>query len=254
MDEHDVIEKFVDHLGSHKGYPNLAIDRWPDKENRTEPEIDAVAGIFAIEHTSIDSVANQRQLDDWYLRVVGGLDQLISECLDCGFTITLEFYAIGKGMDWNCIREDLQKWIVHRAPLLENGNHEIVLPTSTPVEFPIVMRVEKGLPLSIVGFSRFDPEDNTLAARTKKILDRKAMKLRKYQGPSATTILLVENDDIALMNESKMLDAIRDAYSHGLPRGVNEIWFADTSIPGGPQFHNFTAKIVNEDRSPSPPR
>ena len=226
-DEQDVIEKFVDHLGILKGHSNLSVDRWPDKENRTEPEIDAVAGIFAIEHTSIDSVASQRQLDDWYLRVVGGLDQLISECLDCGFTVTLEFYAIGKGMDWNCIREDLQKWIVHRAPLLENGNHEIVLPTSTPVEFPIVMHIEKGLPLSSVGFRRFAPKDNTLAARTKKILDRKSMKLRKYQG-DYTTILLVENAGFPLIVGTTIVDAIQVAFPDILPHGADEIWVIDT--------------------------
>ena len=254
MDEHDVIDAFVIRLGDHKGYPNLAVDRWPDKENRTQPEIDAVAGVFAIEHTSIDSVANQRQLDDWYWQVVGGLDHVIENCVDCGFTITLGFYAIGKGMDWNCIRADLQKWIVGHASRLGKGNHKVILPTSTPVEFPIVMHVWKGLAPSIVGFARFQPEDDTLAARIRTILDRKAMKLSKYQGLSATTILLVENDDIALMNEFKMLDAIREAYPDGLPQGVDETWFADTSIPDKPQFHDFTTKIVNECHRPSPPQ
>ena len=254
MDEHDVIVAFVSHLGYHKGYPNLAVDQWPDKENRTEPEIDAVAGVFAIEHTSVDSVANQRQLNDWYLRVVGGLDQVIDDCVDCGFTVTLNFFAIGKGMDWNCIRDDLRKWIEDHASLLGNGVHEIILPTSTPVEFPIVMRVWKGLAPSIVGFARFDPEDDSLPARIRKILDRKAMKLRKYQGPSATSILLVENDDIALMNELKMVDATREAYPDGLPQGVDEIWVADTSIPDQPQFYDFTTKIVNECNRPLPPQ
>ena len=60
-----------------------------------------------------------------------------------------------------------------------------------------------------------------------------------------TTILLIENDDIALMNEVKMLDAIRGAYPDGLPCGVDEIWFADTSIPKEPRFQNFTAEILS---------
>ena len=240
MSEHDVINAFVRYLGYHKGYANLVVSRWPDRENRTIPEIDAIAGDFAIEHTSIDSVANQRQLDDWYLRVVGGLDQVMKDCIDCGMTVTLEFYAIGKGMDWNSIRADLRRWIIDKAPLLENGNHEIILPTSIPFETPIVMRVQKGPAPHIVGFARFEPEDDTLPARIEKILDGKATKLRKYEGPATTTILLVENNDIALMNEFKMLDAIREAYPGGLPQGVDEIWFADTSIPDKPKFYNFT--------------
>ena len=71
------------------------------------------------------------------------------------------------------------------------------------------------------------------------------MKLRKYQEPSGTTMLLVENDDIALMSEAKMLDALLEAYADGLPQGVDEIWFADTSIPDKPQFRDFTTRIVN---------
>ena len=85
-------------------------------------------------------------------------------------------------------------------------------------------------------------------------MDRKAMKLSKYQGLSAMTILLVENDDRALMNECKMLDAIKEAYPDGLPQGVDAIWFADTSMPDKPQFHDFTAKIVNECHRQSPPQ
>ena len=67
-------------------------------------------------------------------------------------------------------------------------------------------------------------------------MDRKAAKPGKYQGPDSTTILLVENDDIALMNECKMLDAIREAYPRGLPGGVDEIWFVHTPTQGKPLF------------------
>ncbi|MDD9991205.1 MAG: hypothetical protein OXP75_05365 [Rhodospirillales bacterium] len=246
MSEQKVIAAFVSHLGLLTGHSDLSVDRWPDQENRTEPEIDAIAGNFAIEHTSVDSVANQRQLSDWYLRVIEGLDQVIKDHVDCGLTITLEFCAIGKGMDWKGIRDDIQYWIVNYAPSLANGTHKIDLPTSTPIECPIVMHVWKGLAPSIVGFSRFEPVDDTLSSRIRKLLDRKAKKLRKYRGRSFTTMLLVENDDIALMNEAKMLAALREAYPDGLPQGVNRIWFADTSISNKPQFYDFTAKIINE--------
>ena len=230
------------------------MDGWPDKENRTEPEIDAIAGNFAIEHTTVDSVENQRQRNDWFRKAIEGLDQAIRDHVDCGLTITLDFDAIRKGMDWKGIRVDIQDWIVNCAPHLGKGSHEIILPTSTSVESPIVMRVWKGPEPNIVGFARFTPEDDSLPARIRETLDRKARKLRKYQGPSCTTIVLVENDDIALMNEAKMLDALRRAYPDGLPPGVNEIWYADTSISHWPQFHDFTAKIQSENRQPSPTR
>ena len=254
MGEREIICAFVSHLGGLKGVPNLSVDRWPDKENRTEPEIDAIAGDFAIEHTSIDSVANQRQLNDWFLRVVKGLDQIITDYVDCGLTITLDFFAIGKGMNWSGIRADLQKWIVDYASSLGNGSHEIILPTSMSTEFPIVMRIWKKPAPSIVGFARFEPEDDTLSERIGKLLERKARKLRKYQGPTCTTIILLENDDIALMNEAKMLDALRAAYPDGLPQGVNELWFVDTSMSDRPQFLDFTTNIMNQDHQSSPRR
>ena len=181
-EERDVIVRFISHLGNVNCILNLSVDRWPDEENRSEPEIDALAGCFAIEHTSIDSVAHQRQMDDWFLQVTKGLDQVIREHVSCGLTITLEYYAIGKGMDWSGIRADLRNWIVHCASVLAMGNHEIELPTSAPSEFPIVMRVWKKAAPCIVGIQRFDPEDGTLPMRIRTLLDRKASKLSRYHG------------------------------------------------------------------------
>ena len=165
MGERDVIDAFISHLGHQKGYPNLTVDRWPEDENRQSPEIDAIAGPFAIEHTSIDSVADQRQANDWFSRVVGGLDRVIADCVDCGFTITLEYDAITKGMDWHCIRADLEKWILGNASRLSHGSHRVILPTSMPVDPPILMLVWKGQSRRI-GFERIAPCDNTLTTRT----------------------------------------------------------------------------------------
>ena len=70
------------------------------------------------------------------------------------------------------------------------------------------------------------------------------MTLEKYSGSSWTTILLFESNDIALMNHLKMLDAVREAYPDGLSSGVDELWFADTSIPHKALFHDFTNEIA----------
>lgn len=59
-------------------------------------------------------------------------------------------------------------------------------------------------------------------------------------------MLLIENDDLALMNEFRMLEAIQEAYPEGLPDGVDEIWYADTSIPTEIEFYNFTKEIKNK--------
>ncbi|MYB20099.1 MAG: hypothetical protein F4Y16_14115 [Holophagales bacterium] len=246
MDECAVIVGFVRFLGCCRGNPELVVDRWPDKENRTEPEIDAVAGDFAIEHASVDTVNHQRERDASYLRVVGDLEPLIEEHVGGGFTVALEFDAIGKGRDWSRARASLKKWIEEEAPLLQDGSHRVSLPTSCSAEVPIVMHIRKGLAPRSTGFLRFEPKDVSLSTRIRALVDRKAKKLGKYQGPSCTTVLLIENDDIALMNEGKMLEGIQEAYPEGCPPGVDEIWFADTSIPDNPQFYDFTTRIVEE--------
>lgn len=64
MNDCDVINAFVTYLWEN-GHSCLQVDRWPDKENRNLADIDAIAGAFAIEHTSIDTLPNQRRDSDW---------------------------------------------------------------------------------------------------------------------------------------------------------------------------------------------
>ena len=59
-----------------------------------------------------------------------------------------------------------------------------------------------------------------------------------------TTLLLVESEDIALMNESKMLAAVRKAFPDGLPIGVEHLWYVDTSIPREILFKDFTSFLL----------
>ena len=78
----------------------------------------------------------------------------------------------------------------------------------------------------------------------KKLLDRKVQKLAPYQAGGKTTILLVESEDIALMNDAVMLEAIRTAYPTHLPQGVGQLWYADTSLPSDIEFFDFTAEFT----------
>ena len=77
MRERKVIKAFISHLRS-LGHPGLRVDSWPDKTNSVCTDIDAISGIFAIEHTSIDTLPDQRRDDDWFMRVVTGLDAELS--------------------------------------------------------------------------------------------------------------------------------------------------------------------------------
>lgn len=240
MNDQDVINAFVAYLQK-VGFPGLKVERWPDKENRKTSDIDAIAGLFAIEHTSIDTLANQRRDSDWFIQAVGGIEKELTALPQFHLNITIEYDAVIKGQDWEAIRQNLMDWIINESPPLDDGR--IILDNVNGVPFRLRVRKANDRRPGIF-FARFEPKDNTLPDRIREQFDRKASKLKKYHGLDKTTILLIENDDIALMNEGKMLDSIQMAYPCGLPHGVDKIWYADTSIPNNIEFIDFTPEIL----------
>ena len=238
MKDSEVVDAFVSHLREN-GYPNLTVERRPDEENRDSSDIDAVAGPFAIEHTSMDTLPNQRRDADWYTRATGNLEQDLSSMPPFRLNICLEYDAVSKGQDWFAIRAALMSWINNDAYVLSDGWHVI-----NDVEgVPFRLHVHKASDRRPgVFFARFEPNDETLVDRVRTALERKAAKLFKYWH-KYTTVLLVESEDIALMNEGKMLGAIQEAFPKALPSGVDEVWYVDTSIPSDVQFRNFTSEL-----------
>lgn len=241
MDDTEVVDAFVDHLRDN-GYPGLQVNRRPDDENRGSSDIDAIAGPFAIEHTSIDTVPNQRRDSDWFVRAAGGLEQELHRP-PFRLNIVLQYDAVAKGQDWNAIRHALMNWITKDASALPDGRHTVEKVAAVPFRLHVTKASNR--PPGVF-FARGAPKDDTLPERVRRQFDRKAKKLAKYQGSGMTTMLLIENDDIALMNESMMIEAIRNAYPTGPPPGVDQIWYADTSIPSQIEFWNFTAELGPE--------
>lgn len=240
MNESDLIDAFVTHLGIQEGYPRLRVERRPDEENRNSPDIDAIAGPFRIEHTSIDTLANQRRDADWFSQAVDGIERELKGTLPFRLCIWLEYDAVRKGQDWAAIRSALKKWVVNEAPYLDDGRSIVGNIPNIPFRLHILKASERP---HIFGFARFEPQDDTLQSRVKEIFDRKAAKLAKYQAPEAITVLLVESDDIALMNDGKMLEAVRGAFPDGPPQGVDQVWYAETTISDQPRFLEFTPEL-----------
>ncbi len=239
MKDRDVVNTFVAYLCKH-GYPGLQVDRRPDEENRLSTDIDAIAGNLAIEHTSIDTVPNQRRDSDWFIRAAGGLEKELPKIPPFRLNIIIEYDAIAKGQDWAAIRQSLKNWIIEDTPRIVDGHHII---NDIP-DVPFRLHIKKaGDRRPNVIFGRFTPKDDTLPSRIFQQIERKAGKLSKYHDQGLITVLLIESEDLALMDDSIMLDSIRAAYPTGLPDGVNKIWFADTSIPTEIEFIDFTSLI-----------
>ena len=245
MENRKLVNEFVAHLQKCHA-PNLKIEYYPDERNRNTSDIDAVAGQFAIEHTSIDTIPNQRLNSARFLKVIGNLEQEFAN-LPFYLGIKFEESAITTGQNWLGISEALKSWILEDAPNLSVNNLDT--PHNIP-GIPFTIYVTKNTdPSGRLSFHRFDPDDNTLPNRIKDLFNRKAVKLKKYQRDGKTTLLLVENNDIALMSDYKLLNAIQQAYPEGLPDGIDEIWYADTSIGDGSRFVYFTPDLLRNNNS-----
>lgn len=237
--DQDTIIAFVEHLNNH-GHPDLEVERWPDEENRRTKDIDAVAGPFAIEHTSIDSVAEQRRDNDRFSRIVGDLQRVLDD-LEFSLTVGFLYEEIRKGRNWTELRETLKEWLHKEATHLDWGDYKTFLRTKPPMQL-----FGTKTPSGVQGFFRTAPSDMSLSPRTRQQFDEKASKLEAYQKEGKTTVLLVENDDISLMCDQILLEAIQAAYPEQLPVGVDQIWFADTSIATSHRFCDLSDKITNK--------
>lgn len=242
MKDKEVIKAFVSHLRDN-GYPHLKVDRWPDDENRTSPDIDAIAGIFAIEHTSIDTLPNQREQNAIFMQVIGGFREEFAGKLPYRLDIWLDFGAIEKGQNWPAIRKGFRDWIEKESPELPYGFGSIDGVNSIPFGFRVKKETRKIKRHLGVRFGRSVSEDKTLSLRIREQFKKKAEKLEFYKVNGKTTILLIESDDFQLMNHGIMFVAIKDAFGDGLPRGIDQIWFADTSIAEEIDFIDFTADL-----------
>ena len=238
LEDKIVVKRFVAHLAAN-GEIGLEIDRIPDLENRNTKAIDAVAGKFAIEHTSIDTIPDQREKDAWFMTVVGDIEKEFRTSFAYWLSIVLPYGAVRTKQNWSEIKSSVRDWIVNESPLLPDGSHKV----EGIAGVPFYLMVHKASDsLRGVSFSRMIPDDNTLHVRIKEKIDEKLKKLEPYKLNKKITVLLIESFDTALMTKSKMIEAVRVAFPAGVPI-VDQLWFADTSIPENIQFCDFTNQV-----------
>ena len=177
--------------------------------------------------------------------LLGRLGGLRVRSIDLRYCIDLivDYNAIAVGQDWAAIRQTIVNWINSNLEHLEFGYHENLNIPGVP--FPVCMRKKRCNKPGLY-FARFQPDDSTLSVRLNELIERKASKLRKYRN-DYQTIVLLESEDIALMNEGIMLEALIGAFPSGLPSTVFQLWYADTSIPEHIEFLDFT-EILKDSR------
>jgi len=249
MNDLEVVEAFVAFRCAN-GRPGLKIDRRPEKER--DGDIEAIAGPFAIEHTSIDTLPEQRRLNAYLAQLIADLETTV--VTQVHLQLFLHFNAVQTGQDWPAIRRALKTWLETVGQgLPEQLTRGVKIP-DVPFLVDVWPKTWPGAPRVFV--ARYVPSnDDSLPARIKDLCDRKVKKLSRWSRPSTTTVLLLENDDIALMNEVIFSDAVLSAYPQGRPAGVDEFWYVSTA--GQPQllFYDFSRMWGTpsyDDRYPDP--
>jgi hypothetical protein len=240
-----VILAFIDYLGKN-GHEGLSVDSWPDDEERMDPEIDATAGPFAIEHFSVDTLPGQREARVPFLESIGALERELHGQLPFHLRVTVKWGAINKGQNYQSTKEAVRRWILGSSPTLPFGQHVIEGIPGVPFALHVWKDEQLG-PGLFVG--RFSIEDETLSMRIRTLAERKASKLAKERWGCYTRILLIENNDIALMNNVILVGAWTKAFPNGNPQSVDEVWYADTS--GGQRHPPQFIRVTNTQHVPT---
>lgn len=230
MDEHPLIQNFVDHLSALKGIP-LTVTERPDKVNRTSKAIDAIAvgnGLrLAIEHTMVCGLPHEKREDQHFMEIAGLLKQELEGRFADAVNLWVPDGVVPKGVNYALRekwRETLKQWLVIAVPSLPYGYgpHRV---SGLPFEVYVNKRESK-CPRFTVG--RPGPTAYVTATDVDKQIRRKLGKLAPYRKLGYQTILLLENDNVNTMGIDRMLNLIEPNLHTIRSLTPDEVWYAGT--------------------------
>jgi hypothetical protein len=240
--EEPIIRTFVAYLAETE-HPGLEVERWPDRDRSTDPSeaIDAIAGPYAIEHTTVHALDDSRKRSAWFVEAVADLENELRGALPCRLSIRIPYRAIDKGQDWNAIKRAFCSWIMNDAAQLPAGFRSLTIPG-----VPFAFDIEKSDKYPGIIFSRVVKEtDDVLIGTIGEKVTEKARKLAPYQSRGLTTLLLLETDDLAMMNHIRTAEALETKFEGGSVPGIDRIWYADTTLGlTEAHFYDLTALVA----------
>jgi len=86
----EVVDAFVVYRSA-TDHPGVSVLSRPDEVERNRPTVDALAGTLAIEHTSIDTVANQRRDSERFMEIVSEIESELSSQMSFRLTIIFPY-------------------------------------------------------------------------------------------------------------------------------------------------------------------
>jgi hypothetical protein len=233
----------------------------PDQANRDSKEIDAVAdsaGLpqMAIEHTRIQSLSDQQGRSASFERALAGLETNLAGVFPFQLDLVVPYQNVEPGRSWTEIRRAINEWLVAGAGELPDGatSHSL-----SGVPFRLTVRKRPGQPGKVF-LMREAPAglEASLLPEMRRSLDHKYLRLGEYRAQGATTILILDSEDIALVAPSDLYLAFLRATREQPRPHLDQVWLvlqfgaycfsgpADLMAKVNPENFHFGAPYVHE--------
>ncbi|MBI2426905.1 MAG: hypothetical protein HYV34_03575 [Candidatus Kerfeldbacteria bacterium] len=204
-----------------------------EQGNLIDAKVDTLK--LALELTSCDVLAKQREYNAFFRDICIPIEEQLKGRAHNAITIIIPHEAVTQS-DWRKNGELLQLWLFEHfdeIDALSVGNHPLQVPG---LPFDVSIRVlESNSPGVRCGRSVKD--DTSFDQRLYDTATSKIKKLRFYKERGYHSILLVENNDLALMNADIIHASIQRNKS--LFEQVDEVWHVDSSIQESSEYFLF---------------
>lgn len=244
LHEKKVIKEVLKYISKKINQPYRIIS-YPDEVNRKSPACDMLVSFgnkkYAIEHTSIDSIPNQRRDDNRFIKLLSPLkNELNGELPTPGhyqLVIDMDVIPALNRSNGSKIYQSIKEWCIKIAPTLSmRGPHsgkkhfERDRISGVPFELTLYKSHRRDGEFRI---GRFSPEQ--IEEKRKEVLKQalcsRGEKVINYKKEGCHTILILESNDRALANFNDISDALNNAAEElknvELP---SEIYLIETEI------------------------
>jgi len=236
VDQDDVIRQLVAryNVGAGSAY---RVTRWPDKENRSSRDCDAIAeapGLpaLAIEHTKVETFSGQSRDGSEFQQILGEVERSLRGTFDYSVDVVIRTSVMPPKARFK--RKDLAAalcdWLLRELPLLPMGR-SLCSVTGVPFELTIC---KDSQPPHYFCVSRFVPPGlekrndvvSSVAAVIEDRLRNKDHVVAKYIQSGCETLLLLESEDIALVSHAILYQGFLRASTTYSVQSIKQVWLA----------------------------
>jgi hypothetical protein len=211
--DRETINNFIAYLGD-----EYFVDRtdltFPDDNNRSSADIDALVGNIAIEHTSIDSIKGQRENNAKFQLVFVPTMEEFSPFVNAHYWMVVAFKDVQRINKPAEAAKVVRSWFIDQVIPLPNGRY-------TQIKIPgldVAVNISKDTDLwSTVIFLRSAEPDKEIEVTLRNRVIDKCQKLKSYKDKGLKTCLIVESEDIAFMGQHIFKQTYQKAFGSNLP-------------------------------------